>query len=151
MTSQDEERRVLPESTFSRSAKLLTLPLGAAARAGVGMGRKLLGASAEDVDAAMRDAAAEQLFQVLGELKGGAMKFGQALSLFEAMLPEDLAGPFRERLRVWTLPADAVRAQTVLRELVELAPTLRRTQPAPGRGRFASRVAAGWSTTARCP
>ncbi len=84
---------------MTRSAKLLTLPLGAAARAGVGMGRKLLGAPAEDVDAAMRDAAAEQLFQVLGELKGGAMKFGQALSLFEAMLPEDLAGPFRERLR----------------------------------------------------
>ncbi|HQY98618.1 MAG TPA: AarF/UbiB family protein [Propionicimonas sp.] len=127
MTSQDEERRVLPESTFSRSAKLLTLPLGAAARAGVGMGRKLLGASAEDVDAAMRDAAAEQLFQVLGELKGGAMKFGQALSLFEAMLPEDLAGPFRERLRKLqdaAPPMPSSRAQAVLRS--ELGPNWRR-------------------------
>jgi len=127
VTSQDEERRVLPESTFSRSAKLLTLPLGAAARAGVGMGRKLLGASAEDVDAAMRDAAAEQLFQVLGELKGGAMKFGQALSLFEAMLPEDLAGPFRERLRKLqdaAPPMPSSRAQAVLRS--ELGPNWRR-------------------------
>jgi len=127
VTSQDEERRVLPESTFSRSAKLLTLPLGAAARAGVGMGRKLLGASAEDVDAAMRDAAAEQLFQVLGELKGGAMKFGQALSLFEAMLPEDLAGPFRERLRKLqdaAPPMPSSRAQAVLRS--ELGPDWRR-------------------------
>jgi len=126
VTSQDEERRVLPESTLTRSAKLLTLPLGAAARAGVGMGRKLLGAPAEDVDAAMRDAAAEQLFQVLGELKGGAMKFGQALSLFEAMLPEDLAGPFRERLRKLqdaAPPMPSARAQGVLR--AELGPRWR--------------------------
>ena len=126
MTNQGEERRVLPESTFSRSAKLLTLPLGAAARASVGMGRKLLGAPAEDVDAAMRDAAAEQLFQVLGELKGGAMKFGQALSLFEAMLPEDLAGPFRERLRKLqdaAPPMPSARAQGVLR--AELGPRWR--------------------------
>jgi len=111
---------------LTRSAKLLTLPLGAAARAGVGMGRKLLGAPAEDVDAAMRDAAAEQLFQVLGELKGGAMKFGQALSLFEAMLPEDLAGPFRERLRKLqdaAPPMPSARAQGVLR--AELGPRWR--------------------------
>lgn len=111
---------------MTRSAKLLTLPLGAAARAGVGMGRKLLGAPAEDVDAAMRDAAAEQLFQVLGELKGGAMKFGQALSLFEAMLPEDLAGPFRERLRKLqdaAPPMPSARAQGVLR--AELGPRWR--------------------------
>ncbi len=109
---------MLPESTFGRSAKLLSLPLGAAARAGVGVGRKLLGASAEDVDAALRDAAAEQLFQVLGELKGGAMKFGQAMSLFEAMLPEEMAAPFRERLRKLqdsAPPMPSSRAQAVLR------------------------------------
>jgi len=122
-----DKGRVLPESTFGRSAKLLSLPLGAAARAGVGMGRRLMGASAEEVDAAMRDAAAEQLFQVLGELKGGAMKFGQALSLFEAMLPEDLAGPFRERLRKLqdaAPPMPSSRAQAVLRS--ELGPDWRR-------------------------
>ena len=97
---------------------MLGLPLGAAARAGVGMGRRLLGAPAEEVDAALRDAAAEQLFQVLGELKGGAMKFGQALSLFEAMLPDDLAAPFRERLRKLqdaAPPMPSSRAQAVLR------------------------------------
>ena len=119
--------RVLPESTLGRSARLLSLPLGAAARAGVGMGRRLMGAPAEEVDAALRDAAAEQLFQVLGELKGGAMKFGQALSLFEAMLPEDLAGPFRERLRKLqdaAPPMPSSRAQAVLRS--ELGPDWRR-------------------------
>ena len=51
-------RPVLPESTIGRSARLLSLPLGAAARAGVGVGRRLLGAPAAEVDAALRDAAA---------------------------------------------------------------------------------------------
>ena len=46
----------------------------------------------------MQERAAEQLFRVLGELKGGAMKFGQALSLFEGVLPEDVAAPYREQL-----------------------------------------------------
>ena len=125
--TERNDGRVLPESTFGRGAKLLRLPLGAAARAGVGMGRRMMGTPAEEVDAALRDAAAEQLFQVLGELKGGAMKFGQALSLFEAMLPEDLAGPFRERLRKLqdaAPPMPSSRAQAVLRS--ELGPDWRR-------------------------
>src|SRR3712207_1291603 len=41
---------------------------------------------------------AEHLFSVLGQLKGGAMKMGQALSVFEAALPEELAGPYRAAL-----------------------------------------------------
>ena len=41
---------------------------------------------------------AEQLFRTLGELKGGAMKFGQAMSIFEAALPEDVAAPYRDQL-----------------------------------------------------
>jgi predicted unusual protein kinase regulating ubiquinone biosynthesis (AarF/ABC1/UbiB family) len=41
---------------------------------------------------------AEQLFRTLGELKGGAMKFGQAMSIFEAALPDELAAPYREQL-----------------------------------------------------
>lgn len=93
-----DRSRVLPEGSLGRSARLLSLPLGAVGRAGVGMGRKLLGAPAEQVDADLRAAAADQLFAVLGELKGGAMKFGQAMSMMEAMLPEDIAAPFRARL-----------------------------------------------------
>ena len=122
MTTPDPDDRatgsVLPEGTLARSARLLRLPLGAAARAGMGAGRRLLGVPAEQVEADMRAAGAEQLFAVLGELKGGAMKFGQALSLFEAMLPEDLAGPFRERLRQLqdgAPPMPSSRAQAVLR------------------------------------
>ena len=94
-----DRSRVLPEGALGRNARLLSLPLGAAGRATVGMGRRLLGASADEVDAQLRDAAADQLFSVLGELKGGAMKFGQAMSMMEAMLPEEMAAPFRARLR----------------------------------------------------
>ncbi len=46
----------------------------------------------------MQARTAEQMFKVLGELKGGAMKFGQAMSIFEAALPEDIAGPYRATL-----------------------------------------------------
>lgn len=46
----------------------------------------------------MQQRTAEQLFRTLGELKGGAMKLGQALSVFEGALPEELAGPYREQL-----------------------------------------------------
>ncbi|HEX2704117.1 MAG TPA: AarF/ABC1/UbiB kinase family protein [Candidatus Lustribacter sp.] len=61
----------------------------------------------------MQARTAEQLFAVLGELKGGAMKFGQALSIFESALPEELAAPYRETLTrlqdsAPPLPADRV-------------------------------------------
>jgi predicted unusual protein kinase regulating ubiquinone biosynthesis (AarF/ABC1/UbiB family) len=109
---------VLPESTFARSARLMSLPLGVAARATAGAGRRLLGADADHVSAELKDATAEQLFTVLGELKGGAMKFGQMLSMFEAFMPEDLAAPFRIRLRQLqdaAPPMPSSKAQAVLR------------------------------------
>lgn len=88
----------LARSGFRRSARLASLPLGFAGRATLGLGRRLGGAPAEQVSEQLQQRAAEQLFKVLGELKGGAMKFGQALSLFEAVLPDDIAGPYREQL-----------------------------------------------------
>jgi predicted unusual protein kinase regulating ubiquinone biosynthesis (AarF/ABC1/UbiB family) len=69
-----------------------------AGRATVGFGRRLTGQSTEDVQAELAQRTAEQLFAVLGQLKGGAMKFGQALSVFEAALPEASAAPYREAL-----------------------------------------------------
>ena len=49
----------------------------------------MAGGAADEVTAELQARTAEQLFTVLGELKGGAMKFGQALSVFEAALPEE--------------------------------------------------------------
>ncbi|MGC4154953.1 MAG: hypothetical protein QM628_18185 [Propionicimonas sp.] len=95
MTNPDDDRgRFLSEGTLGRTARLLSIPLGAAGRATMGAGRRLLGQSAADVEAELSRAAADQLFAVLGELKGGAMKFGQVLSMMEAMLPEEIAPPF---------------------------------------------------------
>ena len=130
MSGSSSEPPVLRSGSFGRASKLLGLPLGAAARAGADLGRRLLGTPAEEVAARSREAAAEQLFTVLGELKGGAMKFGQALSLFEAMLPEDVAEPFRDRLRALqdsAPPMPAARAQAVLK--AELGPDWRRLLP----------------------
>lgn len=62
---------------------------------------------------------AEQLFSVLGELKGGAMKFGQALSVFEAAVPEELAEPYREALTKLQAGAPPMSARTVHRVLAE--------------------------------
>src|SRR5690242_10547728 len=52
----------------------------------------------EVISAEVQQRTAEQLFKVLGQLKGGAMKMGQALSVFEAALPDELAGPYRAAL-----------------------------------------------------
>jgi predicted unusual protein kinase regulating ubiquinone biosynthesis (AarF/ABC1/UbiB family) len=88
----------IPRWAFSRGAKLASLPLGVAGRATVGLGKRIGGRPAEIVASELQARTAEQLFRVLGELKGGAMKFGQALSVFEAALPEELASPYRAAL-----------------------------------------------------
>jgi predicted unusual protein kinase regulating ubiquinone biosynthesis (AarF/ABC1/UbiB family) len=93
--------------------------LGVAGRATVGLGRRMTGRSAEDVTAELQARTAEQLFTVLGELKGGAMKLGQALSVFEAALPEDSAAPYREALTKLQEAAPPMPAATVHKVLDE--------------------------------
>jgi predicted unusual protein kinase regulating ubiquinone biosynthesis (AarF/ABC1/UbiB family) len=88
----------LPRRAASRTARLAALPLGYAGRKTLGLGRRIGGAPAETVMTEIQQRTAEQLFRTLGELKGGAMKFGQALSVLEAALPEEVAGPYREQL-----------------------------------------------------
>ena len=88
----------IPRSGAVRSAKMVSIPLGLAGRGALGLGRQLVGQSSSVVLAEIQEKTAEQLFKVLGELKGGAMKFGQALSVFEAALPENIAKPYRETL-----------------------------------------------------
>ncbi len=88
----------IPQRRAARTAKLASLPLGVAGRATMGLGKRMTGRSAAEVQAEMQARTAEQLFTVLGELKGGAMKLGQALSVFEAALPEATAAPYREAL-----------------------------------------------------
>jgi predicted unusual protein kinase regulating ubiquinone biosynthesis (AarF/ABC1/UbiB family) len=107
----------IPRRTVARGAKLATLPLGVAGRGAVGLGKRLGGRPAEVVTAELQARTAEQLFQVLGQLKGGAMKFGQALSVFEAALPEEVAAPYRAaltKLQEAAPPLPAGRVHAVL-------------------------------------
>ena len=111
---------------MTRSAKLAGLPLGAAGRATIGLGKRIGGRPAEVVAAELQARTAEQLFQVLGQLKGGAMKFGQALSVFEAALPEDVAAPYRAALTKLQEAAPPLPAATVHAVLAtELGPQWR--------------------------
>ena len=103
----------LPRNAVTRTAKLASLPLGLAGRATLGLGKRVVGAPAAAVAHEIQHRTAEQLFQVLGELKGGAMKFGQALSVFEAALPEELAKPYRGALTKLQENAPALPAATV--------------------------------------
>ena len=88
----------IPRGGVGRSARLAALPLSFAGRAVGGWGRTLAGADAEQVAAETLARNAEQLFAVLGTLKGGAMKLGQALSVYDAMIPAEIAAPYREAL-----------------------------------------------------
>ena len=58
---------------------------------------------------------AEMLFEVLGSLRGGAAKLGQALSVFEPAVPQQLIGPYRQALtklqeQLPPIPIDALKS-----------------------------------------
>ncbi|GIF72835.1 ABC1 kinase family protein [Asanoa siamensis] len=88
----------IPRQAVTRAAKLASLPLGFAGRSMLGFGKRMTGMASDAISAELQQRTADQVFSVLGQLKGGAMKFGQALSVFEAALPEEMAGPYRQAL-----------------------------------------------------
>src|SRR4249919_1846847 len=102
-----QERGVVPAGALWRTGRLAMLPLRHAAHSAAAASR--LSRTATDQVAART---AEQLFATLGELKGGAAKLGQAMSVFEAAMPEEVAAPYRSALRRLTdaappMPAEA--------------------------------------------
>ncbi|SHG37588.1 ABC1 kinase family protein [Streptoalloteichus hindustanus] len=109
----------IPRRTVQRTAKLASLPIGVAGRVAAGWGKRLVGRSAEEVSAEVSAKTAEQVFAVLGQLKGGAMKFGQALSVFEAAVPDELAAPYREALTKLQSAAPPMPTRAVHRVLAE--------------------------------
>ena len=102
-----------PRATPSSRA----LPVGIAGRAALGFGKRLTGKSKDEVNAELMEKAAQQLFTVLGELKGGAMKVGQALSVMEAAIPEQFGKPYREALTKLQKDAPPLPAAKVHRVL----------------------------------
>ncbi|MFC0599635.1 ABC1 kinase family protein [Streptomyces palmae] len=109
----------LPRKAITRTAKLASLPLGFAGRATLGLGKRIGGRSAEIVARELQQRTAEQLFKVLGELKGGAMKLGQAMSVFESALPEEIAKPYRAALTKLQEAAPPMPTRTVNAALAE--------------------------------
>ncbi|MEO7071155.1 MAG: AarF/ABC1/UbiB kinase family protein [Nostocoides sp.] len=119
----------LPRGAVARTARLAALPIGFAGRTAWGIGKRLGGKPAELVAAELQARTAAQLFAVLGELKGGAMKVGQALSVMEAAMPEELAGPYRATLTRLQEAAPPMPARTVHNVLAtELGPRWRSTK-----------------------
>lgn len=117
----------LPRKTVARTARLAGLPLGVAGRATLGLGKRIGGASAEAVATQLQQQTADQLFTVLGELKGGAMKFGQAMSVFETALPEHMVAPYRATLTKFQDAAPPMASSLVHQVLArELGATWRR-------------------------
>lgn len=103
----------LPTRAVSRGFRLAAVPAAFVGRRAVGFGKRLGGRPAEAIAAEVQARTAEQLFNVLGELKGGAMKGAQWLSAMEAALPEQLAGPYGEALTKLQEAAPAMPARMV--------------------------------------
>lgn len=109
----------IPRRAAYRTAKLASLPLGVAGRVAAGWGKRLTGQDAAEINSEMSAKTAEQLFAVLGQLKGGAMKFGQALSVFEAAVPDEMAEPYREALTKLQSAAPPMSPASLRRVLTE--------------------------------
>src|SRR6266702_4699281 len=103
----------LPRRAVTRTVKLSALPAGLAGRTVLGIGKRVGGRPAEIVAQEIQQRTADQIFRVLGELKGGALKLGQALSIFEAALPPEIAGPYRATLTKLQESAPPLPARTV--------------------------------------
>ncbi len=103
----------LPRYAVTRTARLARLPVGFAGRTALGKGKRLGGRPAELVTQQIQQRTADQVFRVLGELKGGAMKLGQALSVFEAALPPEIAEPYRATLTRLQESAPPLPARTI--------------------------------------
>jgi predicted unusual protein kinase regulating ubiquinone biosynthesis (AarF/ABC1/UbiB family) len=113
------QRDGLPRGTTARTARIAALPLAFTGRAVAGWGRRLAGADPQAVSAAAMERNAEQLFAVLGQLRGGAMKVGQALAVYESMMPAELAEPYRRALVRLQAQGPAMPARDVHRVLDE--------------------------------
>ncbi|WP_395656770.1 ABC1 kinase family protein [Nocardioides sp.] len=108
----------VPRKAVARTARLAALPLGYAGRSAIGFGKRIGGKPAEAVMTEIQQRTAEQLFRTLGELKGGAMKVGQMLSVLESAFPEEMAGPYRDHLTRLQDAAPPMPTQTV-RDILE--------------------------------
>ncbi|WP_084478974.1 ABC1 kinase family protein [Nocardia jejuensis] len=108
-----------PVRAAVRTAKMASIPVAYAGRQAAGAGKRALGRSAADVDLEIQMRTAQHIFEVLGELKGCATKFGQLLSIYELALPEELSRPYRTALNQLQDSAPAMMPATVREAMAE--------------------------------
>ncbi|WP_329522273.1 ABC1 kinase family protein [Spirillospora sp. NBC_01491] len=105
--------------TLGRMARLSRVPLGVTRRLATAGGLKALGRLTDESALELHERTADQLFEVLGGLKGGVMKFGQVLSVYETVLPPSISAVYRERLARLQEQARPETADVVFRVLEE--------------------------------
>ncbi|QDP80594.1 AarF/ABC1/UbiB kinase family protein [Nocardia otitidiscaviarum] len=76
-----------PTGRLRRDAKLAAVPVAYAGRRAAGLGRRMLGRTAAEIDHDIQVRTAEHLVDVLGELRGCAAKLGQMASVYRSAVP----------------------------------------------------------------
>lgn len=107
----------IPGKASVRTAQIAAIPMSHLGRRFVGLGKQIAGQEAADVRSQAQLKTADQMFRTLGNLKGGAMKMGQALSIFEAALPEEFTSPYRQSLTKLQDSAPPMAHEQVLSQL----------------------------------
>ena len=107
----------IPQYSITRSARMVGIPAAHVGRRAVSAGKTMLGKDAEEAKLEAQLKTAAQLFRVMGTLKGGAMKVGQLMSVFESSLPEELVGPYRESLSKLQDSAPPMSTANVLKQM----------------------------------
>lgn len=86
------------ENNRERKRKINKLPVKIALNSAKSVGSQMVGFSRDFSRDSFHKKNAQDIFKILSEVKAGAMKFGQALSVFESAMPDDIAIFYREHL-----------------------------------------------------
>ncbi|WP_264159854.1 ABC1 kinase family protein [Actinomadura montaniterrae] len=101
--------------SLSRMARLSAVPLGAARRLAWAGGLRAFGRLTDESALGLHERTADQLVEVLGGLRGGVLKFGQVLSVYEAVMPPKVSAVYRGRLAALQEAVRPEPAETVER------------------------------------
>ncbi|MFB4296234.1 ABC1 kinase family protein [Actinomadura sp. NTSP31] len=105
--------------SISRMARLSAVPLAAGRRLAWAGGLRALGRLTDESALDLHERTADQLVEVLGGLRGGVLKFGQVLSVYETVMPPKVSAVYRGRLAALQESVRPEPAETVERVMGE--------------------------------
>lgn len=88
--------QAMPTTRLGRETKLAALPVAYAGRRAVGLGKRMTGKPAAQIELDIHLRTAEHLVDVLGELKGCLAKIGQMAAMYRSVLPSIVPREFAE-------------------------------------------------------